>query len=295
MRILVTGGSGFIGTHLIRALRARGDTVDVLSRQMQSVRGDTGARLYSHLDQIPEGVEAVVNLAGAPIAKRWNEGYKAVLRDSRLRLTAELVDWMANQPTPPAVLVSGSAVGYYGSQGDRELDEAAPPKGGFAHELCADWEREAERASELGVRVCCIRTGVVLGQDGGALKQMVPPYRFWLGGPIGSGRQWVSWIHMDDEVGAILHLLDQQGLSGPFNLTAPEPCTNEVFSKTLAAVLKRPAYCRMPAPLMQLLLGEASELVLKGQRVVPARLLASGYEFRYTDLTLALSQVLQQH
>lgn len=163
---------------------------------------------------------------------------------------------------------------------------------GFTHQLCADWEREALAAESLGVRVCTLRTGLVLGRDGGALEKMLPPFRLGLGGPIGSGRQWISWIHMDDEVGAILHLLDHEQLQGPFNLTAPHPCTNATFSRTLGQVLGRPAFCRVPAPLMRLLLGEASELVLKGQRVVPVRLLESGYAFRYPTLEAALARVL---
>jgi uncharacterized protein (TIGR01777 family) len=291
MRVLITGGTGFIGRHLVKALRARGDEVVVLSRRPQSAGFEPEVEVYAALEQIPGRVDAVVNLAGALIAKRWTERYKQVLRDSRIRLTAELVAWMSRLDERPAVLISGSAIGYYGSQGDKELDENADTRGGFAHELCADWEREAEKAASLGVRVCRIRTGVVLGQ-GGALAKMLPPFRLGLGGPIGSGRQWMSWIHIDDEVGAILHLLDQDTLSGAFNLTAPHPETNASFSKTLASVLHRPAIFRVPAPMMQLMLGEASELVVKGQRVVPVRLLESGYRFRYGALDKALTQVL---
>jgi uncharacterized protein (TIGR01777 family) len=291
MRVLITGGTGFIGRHLVKALRARGDEVVVLSRRPQSAGFEPEVEVYAALEQIPGRVDAVVNLAGALIAKRWTERYKQVLRDSRIRLTAELVAWMSRLDERPAVLISGSAIGYYGSQGDKELDENADTRGGFAHELCADWEREAEKAASLGVRVCRIRTGVVLGQ-GGALAKMLPPFRLGLGGPIGSGRQWMSWIHIDDEVGAILHLLDQDTLSGAFNLTAPHPETNASFSKTLASVLHRPAIFRVPAPMMKLMLGEASELVVKGQRVVPVRLLESGYRFRYGALDKALTQVL---
>lgn len=291
MRVLITGGTGFIGRHLVKALRARGDEVVVLSRRPQSAGFEPEIEVYAALEQIPGRVDAVVNLAGALIAKRWTERYKQVLRDSRIRLTAELVAWMSRLDERPAVLISGSAIGYYGSQGDKELDENADTRGGFAHELCADWEREAEKAASLGVRVCRIRTGVVLGQ-GGALAKMLPPFRLGLGGPIGSGRQWMSWIHIDDEVGAILHLLDQDTLSGAFNLTAPHPETNASFSKTLASVLHRPAIFRVPAPMMKLMLGEASELVVKGQRVVPVRLLESGYRFRYGALDKALTQVL---
>ncbi len=292
MRVLITGGTGFIGRKLITALLARGDRVVVLSRRPQSAELDARVALCSELAQIEGPVNAVVNLAGAPIAdKRWSQGRKRLLRESRIHLTEQLIDWIAQRVSPPSVLVSGSAVGYYGSQGDRELDEEAECRPGFAHQLCADWEAQAQRASDQGVRVCCIRTGVVIGK-GGALAKLLPLFRLGLGGPIGSGRQWMSWIHIDDEVGAILHLLDHNTLAGAFNLTAPAPVTNELFSQTLAAALRRPAFLRMPAPLLELMLGEASELLLKGQRVVPRKLLQSGYRFKHPELEPALRSVL---
>lgn len=293
MRVLITGGTGFIGGHLVNALLARGDEVVVLSRRPDSVELDARVGIYSELDQVRGPVDAVVNLAGAPIAdKRWTDKRKALLRESRLQTTAQLVEWLAGLESKPEVLVSGSAIGYYGSQGDRELDEEAEPKIDFAHQLCADWESMALRARDLGMRVCLIRTGVVLGK-GGALNKMLPPFRLGLGGPLGSGRQWMSWVHIDDEVAAILHLIDHHTLEGPFNLTSPRPATNEEFSKTLAAVLGRPCIFRVPAPVMKLMMGEASDLILKGQRVVPVKLLQSGYSFRYTDLKPALTQVLK--
>ncbi|TCK09596.1 TIGR01777 family oxidoreductase [Marinobacterium mangrovicola] len=293
MRVLITGGTGFIGRRLVAALLARGDDVVVLSRRPESAELDARVGLYAELDQISGPVDAVVNLAGAPIAdKRWSDKRKALLRESRLNTTEQLVRWMAGLEARPKVLVSGSAIGFYGSQGDLELDEEAAPKVDFAHQLCADWEAEALKAKEQGVRVCLIRTGVVLGK-GGALSKMLPPFRFGLGGPIGSGRQWMSWIHIDDEVAAILHLVDHETLEGPFNLTAPRPETNESFSKTLASVLGRPCIFRVPTPVMQLMMGEAADLVVKGQRVVPTKLMQSGYSFRYTDLKPALTQVLK--
>lgn len=293
MRVLITGGTGFIGRRLVAALLAREDGVAVLSRRPESAELDARVDLYSELGQIQGPVDAVVNLAGAPIAdKRWSEKRKKLLRESRLKTTEQLVNWIAGLETRPEVLVSGSAIGYYGSQGDLELDEDAEPKIDFAHQLCADWEAEALRAREQGVRVCLIRTGVVLGK-GGALNKMLPPFRMGLGGPISSGRQWMSWIHIDDEVAAILHLIDHQTLEGPFNLTAPQPETNEQFSKTLASVLGRPCIFRVPAPVIWLMMGEAADLVVKGQRVVPAKLMRSGYSFRYTDLQPALTQVLK--
>nr|WP_246590132.1 TIGR01777 family oxidoreductase [Marinobacterium ramblicola] len=291
---MITGGTGFIGRQLVKALLARGDKVGVLSRRPESARLDARVELYSELAQIQGQVDAVVNLAGAPIAdKRWSDKRKALLLESRVQLTSQLVDWIAGAVQPPAVLVSGSAIGYYGSQGDRELDEEGITKGGFAHDLCVSWEEQAYKASKHGVRVCCIRTGMVLGPNGGALSKMLPAFKLGLGGPIGTGRQWVSWIHRDDEVAAILHLLDHQTLIGAFNLTAPHPVINEEFVRTLAKVLHRPAFLRVPAVVLELMMGEASELVLKGQRVVPKRLLESGFQFRYTDLEAALTQVLK--
>ncbi|GGB95443.1 epimerase [Marinobacterium zhoushanense] len=294
MRVLITGGTGFIGRQLVKALLARGDRVAVLSRRPESAQLDARVELYSELAQIQGHIDAVVNLAGAPIAdRRWSDKRKRLLLESRVQLTSQLVDWIGRAVQPPAVLVSGSAIGYYGSQGDRELDEEGATKGGFAHDLCASWEEQAYKASDHGVRVCCIRTGMVLGPGGGALAKMLPPFKLGLGGPIGTGRQWISWIHRDDEVAAILHLLDHETLTGAFNLTSPHPVTNEEFSRLLAKVLHRPAFFRVPAVVLELMMGEASELVLKGQRVVPKRLLESGFRFKYTGLEAALTQVLK--
>jgi uncharacterized protein (TIGR01777 family) len=294
MRVLITGGSGFIGQALTAALVERGDDVIILSRTPETLRNRQGAvSAVADLNQIEQPVDAVVNLAGAPIVdRRWTDARKQVLRDSRIRLTGTLIEWMRQQPKPPQVLVSGSAIGFYGSHADEVLDENAEPVSGFSHELCRDWEQAALDAESLGVRVCLIRTGIVLGKGGGALSKMLPPFRFGLGGPIGDGRQWISWIHLDDEAGAILYLLDNPSLHGPFNLTAPEPVTNAVFSRTLANVLHRPAFMRVPTFAMKLMLGEASELLLEGQRVVPENLQTAGYQFKYPRLEAALEQVL---
>lgn len=295
MHILITGGSGFIGRALSAALSARGDEVIILSRSPEKLAPAPGIRAVGSLKQVKGPVDAVINLAGAPIVEqRWTDARKAVLRSSRIDLTARLVDWMRQQPKPPEVLISGSAVGYYGSHGDEVLDETAEPVPGFAHELCRDWEQAALEAESLGVRVCLIRTGVVLGPGGGALAKMLPAFRLGLGGPIGNGRQWMSWIHLEDEVGAIIYLLDNPPLHGPFNLTAPEPVTNEVFSDTLGRMLHRPALMRVPSVMMHLLLGEASELLLEGQRVIPEYLYNAGYAFRHPGFEEALEQVLAQ-
>lgn len=295
MRILITGGSGFIGRALSAALTARGDEVVILSRTPERMVTAPGIAAVATLEQIKGPVNAVVNLAGAPIVEqRWTDARKEVLRHSRIGLTGKLVAWMRQQPQPPEVLVSGSAVGYYGSHGDEVLDETGEPAPGFAHELCRDWEQAALEAGAFGVRVCLIRTGVVLGPGGGALAKMLPAFRLGLGGPIGHGQQWMSWIHLEDEVGAILYLLDNPSLHGPFNLTAPEPVTNEVFSDTLGRMLNRPALMRVPTVMMRLMLGEASELLLEGQRVIPEYLYTAGYQFRHPGFEEALQQVLEQ-
>ena len=215
-----------------------------------------------------------------------------MLRDSRIQTTKTLVNWIAQQEHKPKTLISGSAIGYYGSQATGELDEKASPIKGFTHQLCADWEAEALKAEALGVRVCLIRTGVVLGAKEGALKKMLPPFKFGLGGPIASGKQWMSWIHIEDEVAAICWLLDHSNLSGPFNLTAPAPVTNEVFAKSLGKALNRPAFFKLPAITMKLMLGEASELLLEGQCVTPVALQDSGFSFKYPQLDTALKSLV---
>lgn len=294
MRVLITGGSGFIGQALTRSLLARGDQVVILSRTPDRVPSRAGQQCVSALEQIQGKLDAVVNLAGAPIVdRRWSQARKRLLLDSRIQTTQKLVRWIGASDAPPATLISGSAIGYYGSHRDEVLEETSAALPGFTHQLCRDWEQEALEATASGVRVCLIRTGVVLGQ-GGALAKMLPAFRLGLGGPIGNGQQWMSWVHLDDEVGAILYLLDHPALHGPFNLTAPEPVTNEVFSKTLARVLGRPAFLRVPAFVMRLMLGEASELLVEGQRVVPANLNTAGYVFKYPRLEAAFKAVLQR-
>ncbi|MBA4502072.1 TIGR01777 family oxidoreductase [Marinobacterium marinum] len=292
MRVLVTGGSGFIGQALTQALLARGDQVVILSRTPERVVSRPGQICVSRLAQVAEPVDAVVNLAGAPIiGGRWSVRRKRLLIESRTEMTRELVRWMGGLSQPPAVLVSGSAIGYYGTHQDEVLHESSAVSVGFTHRLCQEWEQAALEARQAGVRVCLVRTGIVLGQ-GGALSKMLPAFRLGLGGPIGDGQQWMSWVHLEDEVGAILYLLDHPALQGPFNVTAPEPVTNAVFSRTLARVLKRPGCLRVPAWVLRMLLGEASELMVAGQRVLPANLHTAGYVFKYPDLEKALRALL---
>ncbi|WP_409522802.1 TIGR01777 family oxidoreductase [Nitrincola sp. MINF-07-Sa-05] len=294
MRVLITGGTGFIGRHVCAALLSRDDQVVVLSRSDTGGELDDRVQRVTRLSQIDGEIDAIINLAGAAIVdQRWTDERKALLRASRIDTTRALNAWISELEKKPSVMISGSAVGFYGSQDEKLLGETAEPKPGFSHQLCLDWESEAMLAEKMGVRVCVIRTGIVLG-NGGALSKMLLPFKLGLGGPIADGHQWMSWIHMDDEVAAILWLLDHPVLEGAFNLTAPRPVSNGVFSKSLGRVLGRPAFFRMPGFVMELMLGEASELLIEGQRVIPEKLLASGFSFRFDDLDEALADVLKE-
>jgi len=301
MRILVTGATGFVGSRLVEALVARGDQVVVLSRDAERARrklpGIAGSHAWNPERDLPpaaalEGVEAVIHLAGESIAAgRWSPEQKARIRNSRLNGTRNLVKALAG--TSVRTLISASAIGFYGDRGDEALDEQATPGKDFLADVCLDWEREALVAREQGIRVVNPRIGVVLGEGGGALDKMLIPFRLGLGGPLGSGRQWMSWIHRDDLVGLFLHLVDHPELSGPVNATAPGAVTNAVFTRVLGKVLSRPAFFPVPGFGLRILMGElADALLLGGQRVLPARAEASGYRFRFPDLEGALRAVL---
>ncbi|MEQ4576372.1 MAG: TIGR01777 family oxidoreductase [Gammaproteobacteria bacterium] len=287
MHVLVTGGTGFIGRLLCARLHEAGHAVSVLTRDPARAQVP-GARLVVALEQA-EGVDAVVNLAGASLFdRRWTDAYKQVLRASRIDGTRRLVAWMARQPAPPRVLVSGSAIGWYGPRDDAPLDETAAPGEDFAAWLCRDWEAEAMRATALGVRTCLLRTGIVLDRGGGALEKTLPPFRFGLGGPMGDGRQWMSWIHREDLVRLAIWLIGQPGAQGAFNGTAPGPVANGVFARTLGTVLRRPARLRVPGFALRLALGEMAGLLLAGQRVLPTRALDAGFAFLHPGLEGAL-------
>lgn len=296
MKVLITGGTGFIGQALIRSRQPHGVVFTCISRKPDKVKklfGDSVRAVSSLMEVDGERFDAVINLCGEPIAdRRWSAARKRLLRDSRLNMTRALVEWMTLSEHKPKVFISGSAIGYYGSHaGDDLLVETSEGRAGFTHSLCADWEYEALQASALGVRVCVVRTGVVLG-PGGALKKMLPPFRLGLGGPIGDGSQWMSWIHLSDEVRAIEFLLSHHTLQGAFNLTAPEAAQNRDFAATLGAVLKRPARFPLPPFVVQWMLGDGAELLLEGQRVFPKRLLDAGFSFNYSKLKDALEATL---
>ncbi|KEY48644.1 TIGR01777 family oxidoreductase [Citrobacter amalonaticus] len=297
MKILVTGGTGLIGGHLVPRLQELGHQVTVLTRHRDTAREKLNDRvtLWDTLEdkQNLDGFDAVINLAGEPIAdKRWTTEQKDRLCQSRWRITQKLADLINASESPPSVLISGSATGYYGDLGEVVVTEEEPPHNEFTHKLCARWEQIACEAQSDKTRVCLLRTGVVLAPKGGILGKMVPPFRLGLGGPIGNGRQYLAWIHIDDMVNAILWLLDND-LRGPFNMVSPYPVRNEQFAHALGHALQRPAILRVPATVMRLLMGESSVLVLGGQRALPKRLEAAGFPFRWYDLEEALSDVVR--
>jgi len=294
MHHLITGGSGFIGSALCRSLVADGHRVTVLTRDIEQARGRVPEAVFliDRLD-FAENIDAVVNLAGENLAGgRWTAARKHEFVGSRIGTTKRLLDWIDRQDSAPAVLVSGSAIGWYGPRGDEELDEDADIGNDFSAHLCRDWEAEASKAEALGVRVCCVRTGIVLGADGGALKKMLLPFRAGIGGRMGSGRQWMSWITRADIVALIRWLIDHDSARGAYNGTAPAPVTNAEFARALGAALNRPTLLPTPASALKLLFGEMADILLTGQRVVPRRAMAEGFAFKYPELSAALSAVL---
>lgn len=292
MRVAIVGASGLIGRAVGAALLARGDGVLTLTRGGASgIAGAQDVRWDPAEGPLPsdalDGVDALVNLAGAPLAgPRWSDERKELIRESRVRTTRLIVDALARDGAP-RILVSGSAVGYYGSTDD-EVDETGPPGDDFLAETALAWEREAARAHEFGVRVVVIRTGIVLSLEGGALPPLARPVKAFAGGPIGGGRQWMSWIHMDDEVGIILHALDHDTVNGALNGTAPDAVRQREFVRALGQVLGRPSSVPTPAVVLRLAMGEMSIIALEGQRAVPRATLASGYTFVHPELGPAL-------
>jgi uncharacterized protein (TIGR01777 family) len=293
MRITVSGASGLIGAKLVERLRGRGDEVTTLSRS-PSAPGAVAwqpEREPAPADAL-SGRDAVVHLAGENVAQRWSDAAKRRIRASRELGTRNLVAGIEAADPRPRALVSASAVGYYGPHGDERLDEDTPPGEDFLAEVCVVWEREAQRAAELGLRVARIRTGVVLDKDGGALAKMLPFFKLALGGPVAGGRQYMPWIHVDDVVALYLAALDGGAWEGPVNASAPEPVTNAAFSKALGRALRRPAFAPVPGLAVRTLYGEMAEIVTKGQRVVPRRAQELGFAFAHPDLDEALRSAL---
>jgi uncharacterized protein (TIGR01777 family) len=294
MKITITGASGLIGAKLVERLRARGDEVTTLSRNPSSARG---VAWQPEDEPAPaaalSGRDAVIHLAGENVAQRWSDEAKRRIRSSRELGTRHLVAGIEAAEPRPRVLVSSSAVGYYGPHGDEKLDENTAAGDDFLAEVCVIWEREAQRAADLGLRVVCVRTGVVLDQGGGALAKMLPFFKLGVGGPVAGGDQYMPWIHVDDVVGIYLAALDADAWKGPVNASAPEPVTNKAFSKALGRALHRPAFAPVPALAIRTLYGEMAEIVTKGQRVIPRRAGELGYTFAHPDLDEALRSALE--
>ena len=298
MHILITGGTRLIGSALVKRWQNQ-YKLTILSRNPQSVitRFGTAISAVSSIKDVDfNDITAVVNLAGEPIVgKRWSEQQKQKLCNSRWLCTKALVDAINNASKPPQVLISGSAIGFYGAQQAQLISEDySHVHDDFPHQLCKHWEEVAQDAASPQTRVCLLRTGIVMAKDGGALKKMLPPFQLGLGGKIGNGQQYMSWIHIDDMVQIIEFLLLHPTLQGVFNATAPTPVTNTQFSQALAKVLHRPALLPIPAFILNLLLGEMATLLLDGQRVIPANLIKAGYQFHFTELEPALTNLLSR-
>jgi uncharacterized protein (TIGR01777 family) len=298
VKITISGASGLIGRRLMKSLAADGHSLTVLSRHAgTNMPGGVRLSVWDPPKGEPpaEGLrdsDAVIHLAGEPVAQRWTADVKQRIRDSRVLGTRNLVQALAKLPRRPATLVCASAVGYYGSRGDETLVESSTPGSGYLAEVCTAWEKEALAAEALGMRVVRVRIGLVLDARGGALQRMLPPFRMGAGGKLGSGKQWVSWIHIQDLVGLIQFVLDRP-VTGPLNGVAPYAVVNADFTKALAAAVKRPAVFPVPGFALRLLFGEMSEVLLASQRVLPKEAEAAGFPFRYTQLAPALADLLK--
>jgi uncharacterized protein len=298
MRTLVTGATGLIGRRLVERL----ERPVVLSRNAQSARALGAAATYGWLPEAERppaealaDVTVVFNLAGEPVAGgRWTAERKRRIRESRVIGTRNLVAGLAAQERRPKVLVSASAVGYYGDCGDDPVDERSSAGRGYLAEVCVDWEREALAAERLGIRVVCVRTGLVLAPGGGALEKMLPPFRMGMGGRVGNGEQWMPWIHIDDVVGILVHASQDERVRGAINAVSPTPTTNAEFTRELGQALHRPAVLSVPKPALRLMFGEMSQVITASQRVLPSVAECTGYVFKYPDLVPALKAVLME-
>ena len=302
MKILLAGGSGFIGKSLLTGLKQEGYEIVLLTRNKQAAAANLqniarvqswDAKNVEEWKNELEGADAVINLVGEPIAnKRWSSSQKEKIVTSRVEATRALINAMRNVSPKPKVLINASAVGYYGNVDEGELTEDCPKGKGFLADTCAQWERTAQGARELGIRTVLLRIGIVLDQRGGALAKMLFPFQYFLGGPLGSGKQWVPWIHLEDVIGIILFALKNESLSGPVNATSPAPVRMKEFCAELGKALHRPSWIPVPALILKILLGEMSEMLLGGQKVISQKLLNSGYLFRFPRLDQALQAAL---
>jgi len=300
MKVFITGANGFVGTNLCRAFVKEGLQVTALIRSERKGEHLPGevfrvigeSTKTGKWQESVAGHDVLINLAGATTFRRWNEEYKRLLRDTRILTTKNLVEAIPRETGQGVTLLSTSGVGYYGFTADQELDENSPFGHDFMAQLARDWEHEAYRAREKGVRVVITRFGVALGKDGGALGQMIKPFRFFVGGPLGSGQQWFSWIHIKDLVRAALFVMSRPDIDGPVNFAAPVPIRNKDLAKTIGSVLRRPSFMPAPAFIIRLILGEFGSVILKGQRVVPGVLRSKGFNFNFPDMETALRNLL---
>ena len=296
-RILLSGASGLLGSALLSSLKSRGFQVVRLVRGQASADDDQIS--WDPLQPLPaetvSGFDAVIHLAGESVVGRWTDAKKANIRESRVASTHNLAQALATTSEKPRVLITASAIGFYGDRADELLRESSSAGAGFLTEVCREWETAAQPAADAGIRCAQIRTGVVLSRDGGALKKMLAPFRMGVGGNVGSGRQWMSWIHIQDWIGAVHHILKTDLLQGPVNLVATKAVTNAEFTRTLGSVLSRPTIFPLPAFAARLAFGQmADEVLLTSQRVEPNKLVTSGYPFQYSDLRKALSSILEK-
>lgn len=301
MKVFITGGTGFVGTTLSRKLAQEGHDVTVLTRSLKHRTEPLQGISYAEGDPTQKGPwqekvadrEVVINLAGASIFRRWNDTAKKLIWESRIQTTQNLVEALSERKGEATHFLSTSAVGYYGFHQDEVLDESSPSGEGYLADLCKEWESAALKAKDHGVYVTLMRFGIVLGRRGGALQQMIAPFQWWMGSPLGSGNQWFSWVHEQDLVDIFLFLIKEKRISGGVNCTAPSPVTNRELTKTLGEVLGKPTFMpAVPGFVMSLVLGEFGSVLLKGQRVVPRRLLEAGFRFSFPDLRSALKDLL---
>jgi uncharacterized protein (TIGR01777 family) len=302
MKILITGGTGFVGTQITSRLIQDGNEVTILTRSLKGAKGSSPRISYLEGDPTKKGPwqeavknhDVVINLAGASIFSRWTDEHKKAIRESRISTTQNIVESIPPQSQKPFTFFSTSAVGYYGFHGDEELIEDSPPGNDFLARIAVEWEGEALKAREKGARVVMTRFGIVLGEKGGALSQMIPLFKKYIGGPIGSGKQWFSWVHIEDLAEAFVFLTKHPEISGPVNVCSPNPVRNKDLVKALGKALHKPSFIPAPGFMMKLVLGEFGSVILEGQRVIPRRLLENGFVFQYADIHKALQGIVGQ-